>query len=153
MQNCPVEKHLFEIAPFDPTADAAPLAALHAACFDQPWDAASLRNLLCAPGAFAFHHPDGFVLARVAGGEAEILTLAVAPKARGKGLGRALLCEAIAKAGEAGADAMFLEVGRDNPAALALYRGLGFTDVGLRKAYYRGGDALVLRLSLPADLA
>ena len=43
--------------------------------------------------------------------------------------------------------------GRDNPAALALYRGLGFTDVGLRKAYYRGGDALVLRLSLPADLA
>ena len=37
--------------------------------------------------------------------------------------------------------------------ALALYRGLGFTDVGLRKAYYRGGDALVLRLSLPADLA
>ena len=51
MQNCPAEKHLFEIAPFDPTADAAPLAALHAACFDQPWDAASMRNLLCASGA------------------------------------------------------------------------------------------------------
>jgi ribosomal protein S18 acetylase RimI-like enzyme len=47
---------------------------------------------------------------------------------------------------------MFLEVGSDNPAALALYAALGFVNVGSRKGYYRGRDALVLRLSLPADL-
>ena len=144
---------LFEIEAFDPAADTASMAMLHAACFDDAWDAASLRTMLAAPEAFAFHHPDGFVLARVAGGEAEILTLAVAPHARGKGLGHALLCEAIAKAERMGADAMFLEVGSDNPAALALYARLGFANVGLRKAYYRGGDALVLRLSLPANLS
>ena len=148
----PDKKTLFEVAAFDPTTDPTPLAALHAACFNEAWDAASLRTMLAAPGAFAFHHPDGFVLARVAGGEAEILTLAVAPYARGRGLGRALLRAAIAQAERAGAEEMFLEVGSDNQAALALYAGLGFVNVGWRKAYYRGRDAAVLRLSLPADL-
>jgi [ribosomal protein S18]-alanine N-acetyltransferase len=149
-------KVLFEIQRFDLSADTAPLAALHAASFADAWDEASIRATLSAPGTFAFHHPDGFVLARIAGGEAEILTLAVAPKARGKGLGHALLRAAIDEAERAGAQTMFLEVGNDNPAALALYARLGFVNVGTRKGYYRAGnapvDALVLRLSLPADL-
>jgi ribosomal-protein-alanine N-acetyltransferase len=152
MPSCRAEKALFEIEAIDPAADTAPLAALHAAAFEDAWDAAALRTMLATPGAFAFHHPDGFVLARVAGGEAEILTLAVAPHARGKGLGRALLRTTIAESERMGAEAMFLEAGSDNPAALALYAGLGFAKVGARKAYYRGRDALVLRLSLPADL-
>ena len=146
------EKTLFEIVRFDPAADTAPLAALHAACFADAWDATSISASLSTPGSFAFHHPDGFVLARVAGGEAEILTLAVAPEARRKGLGGGLLGAAIGQAERDGARAMFLEVGSDNPAALALYARLGFVHVGSRKGYYRGQDALVLRLSLPADL-
>jgi len=79
--------------------------------------------------------------------------LAVAPAARGQGLGRALLQAAIAWAKAQGAEAVFLEVGTDNPHALALYAGLGFAKVGMRKAYYAGRDALVLRLSLPANFA
>lgn len=144
---------MFEIARFGPAADIAPLAALHAACFSDPWDAASLRRSLSAPGAFIFHHADGFVLARVAAGEAEILSLVVAPQARGKGLGHALLRAAIGEAERAGAREMFLEVGSDNPVALALYARLGFVNVGSRKGYYEGRDAQVLRLSLPAKLA
>ena len=93
------------------------------------------------------------MLARVAGGEAEILTLAVAPAARGKGLGHELLQAAIGKARALGADTMFLEVGADNPAALALYARSGFVKVGGRKGYYRGRDALVLRLPLTRDFA
>jgi ribosomal-protein-alanine N-acetyltransferase len=112
----------------------------------------ALRELFAA-GAFAFHHDDGFVLARVAGGEAEILTLAVAPAARGGGLGRSLLQAAINKARALQARTMFLEVGTDNPAALALYAGLGFARVGMRKGYYNGRDAAVLRLSLEGDFA
>lgn len=163
MPNCLVVKLLSETLPtialFDPASDPAPLAALHAACFRDAWDAASIADLLATPGAFAFHTQDGFVLARIAGDEAEILTLAVVPHARGKGLGRALLQAAIAGCEEQGAHAMFLEVGADNPHALALYAGLGFTKVGMRKGYYSsvsgsgGGDALVLRLSLPAKFA
>lgn len=144
---------MHKVVPFDPKADTAPLAALHAACFGHPWDAAAIAALLATPGAFAVHNQDGFVLTRVAGGEAEILTLAVAPQARGRGLGRALLQAAIARAQTEGAEAMFLEVGTDNPHALALYAGLGFAKVGMRKAYYASGDALVLRLPLPAKFA
>lgn len=150
-------KLLFEVMAFDAASDAAPLAALHAACFAHPWDAAAITQLLNTPGTFAFHHKCGFVLARAAGGEAEILTLAVAPAARGQGLGLFLLQAAIIRAQAMGAQAMFLEVGVDNPHALALYAGLGFTRIGTRKAYYStisgGSDALVLRLSLPAKFA
>jgi ribosomal-protein-alanine N-acetyltransferase len=142
---------------FNPAADLAPLAALHAAAFPDPWNAKALRDLL-ASGAFAFHAHNGFVLARVAGDEAEILTLAVEPAARGRGLGRALLVSAANHSQSLGAATMFLEVGADNPAALALYAGLGFAKVGDRKAYYAtnsavGQDALVLRLSLAGEFA
>jgi ribosomal protein S18 acetylase RimI-like enzyme len=85
----PLENPLFDVAPWNASADTAPLAALHAACFARAWDAATLSDMLAGPGAFAFAHDDGFVLGRTAADEAEILTLAVAPRARGKGLGRA----------------------------------------------------------------
>jgi len=144
---------LFEVAPFDSRAGTYELASLHAACFSQPWDAAAISAMLVSPGTFIFVHEDGFVMARAAAGEAEILTLAVNPDKRGKGLGRSLLQAAIRKAGEMGAASMFLEVGVDNPAALALYAGLGFSKVGMRKAYYNGRDALVLRLPLLGKFA
>ena len=157
MRSCQVVKLLFEVMSSDASRDAAPLAALHAACFANAWDKVAIAQLLDTPGTFAFHHQDGFVMARAAGGEAEILTLAVAPAARGRGLGRALLQAAINKAQAMGAQTMFLEVGADNPHALALHAGLGFAKVGTRKAYYSsasgGTDALVLRLSLPAKFA
>jgi ribosomal-protein-alanine N-acetyltransferase len=148
-----MENRLFEIVPFDPAGGTAPLAALHAACFERPWDAATLKTMLATPGTFAFVHQDGFVVARAAADEAEILTMAVRPGARGKGLGRALLQAAIDKARSLGAATMFLEVGADNPHALALYAGLGFVKVGARKAYYDGRDASVLRLPLAGDFA
>lgn len=153
MPSCRVVNLLSDIAPFNAVSGAHILAALHATCFSQPWDAAAISALLVTPGTYAYAHDDGFVLARAAAGEAEILTLAVTPAARGRGLGRRLLQAAIKKAHEMGAGAMFLEVGVDNPAALALYAGLGFTKAGSRKGYYRGVDALVLRLPLPADFA
>jgi ribosomal-protein-alanine N-acetyltransferase len=144
---------LFDVVPFDSRAGTYELAALHAACFSQPWDAAAISALLVTPGTLAFAHEDGFVLARVAGGEGEILTLAVHPDKRGRGLGRALLQAVISKAGKMGAQSLFLEVGVDNPSALALYAGLGFSKVGMRKAYYNGRDALVLRLPLSGNFA
>ena len=142
-----------DIVPFDSRAGTYALAVLHAVCFPDSWDAAAISDLLVTPGTFCCSHDDGFVLARVAGDEAEILTLAVVPSARGQGLGRRLLQSALARAQVLGARTMFLEVGTDNPAALALYSGLGFVRVGLRKGYYDGRDALVLRLPLSAEFA
>ena len=97
--------------------------------------------------------PEGFILARVAGGEAEILTLAVAPSARRKGFGRALVRSAAVHAATLCSTSLFLEVSDRNDAAQAVYRGLGFVTVGRRKAYYANEDADILRLPLPADFA
>jgi len=127
------------------------MAAIHAAAFEpkQRWGADALALQLGLPGAFGLlAGPDGFVLARVAADEAEILTLAVVPSARRQGLARHLL-QAAAGAMQLGAVAMLLEVADTNIAGRALYAGLGFTQVGLRRGYYaQGMDALVLRLDL-----
>jgi|SRR6185312_7237358 len=135
---------------FDPqTDDLAALAVLHAASFIEAWSADFIRDLLSGSGVFAYAHANGFILARAAGGEAEILTLAVTPGMRRQGIGRALVQNAAAHAQGLGAGALFLEVAKDNEPARKLYTGLGFTPVGLRKAYYGGTDAVVLKAALP----
>jgi len=130
--------------------DLAPLARLHAACFEDGWSEQALRDLLKTAGTAAFHTPDGFVMTRVADDEAEILTIAVAPQVRRRGAGRALMLAAIRHAQSQGARTMFLEVAENNIAAATLYRSLGFREVGRRKGYYAPKeDALILRVDLP----
>jgi [ribosomal protein S18]-alanine N-acetyltransferase len=137
--------HLFNPA----TEDFALLAGLHAGSFPDAWSATFIRDLLVAPGVFAFVGPGGFILGRAAGGEAEILTLAVNPPARRQGLARALIRAAASHAQDLGAGTLFLEVATGNQAARALYVGLGFSAIGERKAYYGAENALVLKASLP----
>lgn len=130
-------------------AHAAALAAIHAAAFAPAgrWDAAAMAGLLATPGVFALIDPaGGCVLARVAADEAEILTLAVAPGQRRRGVGCGLLRHARARAAALGAATLFLEVSAGNGAAVALYAAAGFVACGRRLKYYPdGSDALVLR--------
>jgi ribosomal-protein-alanine N-acetyltransferase len=132
---------------------AAELAALHATAFEGPdaWSAASIAGLLASPGCYALWVPgQGFIMARAIAGEAEVLTLAVAPGSRRKGLGAQLLCSASRIARSVGATTIFLEVSANNTAALQLYRTSGFERQGLRRRYYNdGSDAYVLSLTLP----
>jgi [ribosomal protein S18]-alanine N-acetyltransferase len=96
----------------------------------------------------------GMILGRVAADEAEILTLAVDPGQRRRGIGAALLGAAMARAGGLGATSMFLEVAVTNRAARALYAAYGFSEAGLRRHYYTDGtDALILRSTLFAGIA
>lgn len=141
--------------------DAPVLASLHAPVFADAWPAEAFASLLSREGVSVFlgaraaGSAEGFVLVRVAAGEAEVLTFCVAEAARRCGLGRALLRAAVDAAAAARAVEMFLEVGEENAAALALYRREGFQDVGRRRAYYRhgddGADALVMRKVLNAE--
>ncbi len=136
------------------------LAAVHAAAFQwpAPWSARDFRAFLADSTCFVelAHHGmalAGFALFRVASGEAELLTLAVAPDARRQGHARRLLAQGLEKARRRGAERCFLEVAESNGAALALYRAAGFAEVGRRKGYYRhhglaSMDALVLEASL-----
>ncbi len=132
----------------------AEAAALHAASFPsgEAWGADAIALMLEMPGAFGVLRPGaGFVLARVAADEAEILTLAVVPTARRAGLGSCLVAQAMAGARARGALALFLEVSDRNAPARALYAACGFTEVGRRRRYYAdGADALVLRRALDA---
>ena len=87
--------------------------------------------------------------ARAASAEAEILTLAVDPVHRRRGLARALLLATIARLRLAGVTQLFLEVESGNEAAEGLYRGFGAEAVGRRPAYYENGrDAAIFRLTL-----
>jgi ribosomal-protein-alanine N-acetyltransferase len=139
------------------SADVAALAAIHAQCFaDEVWDEAAIGGLLATPGCFALVDEDlsGFILVRVAAEECELLTLAVAPATRRRGLGGALVSTSCDHAAKLGAAAMFLEVNSRNIPAIALYKRLGFIQVGLRQAYYATlhgmrEDALVLRVDIP----
>ena len=138
------------------TAHAAVLARLHATAFApaERWDAAAMAALLDMPGCFACLHgtdeaPLGMAMLRVAADEAELLTIAVLPSARGAGAGTALLEQAIGEAIRRGAQRMFLEVAPGNRAARALYRRHGFAVIGRRRDYYaNGSDALVLARGL-----
>jgi ribosomal-protein-alanine N-acetyltransferase len=133
--------------------ELAALADLHAAAFSPGWSAAEIASLdavaLIEDGA-------GMILVRTVAGEAEVLTVGVRPEARGAGAGRRLVEAALEAARADGAERVFLEVAEDNLAALRLYAGCGFGEVGRRRHYYPrpddgAADALVLRRALNTE--
>ncbi len=139
---------------------SAECAAIHATSFAYPWQEADFEQLFVATGTFADgaieakeEHLAGFVLSRVAAGEAEILTIAVAPEWRRRRIASSLLTPHMAGLAAIRVDRLFLEVDAENSAARALYARFGFQEVGERKAYYRAADArttgaLVMRRDL-----
>ena len=141
-------------------ADLEALSTVHQAAFTPGWSAEEIADLASGPGAFGLiveaGAPLGMILCRALAGEAEVLTLAVDPAARRRGVARALVTAAAGAAKAAGAEAMFLEVAVDNDGALALYEQAGFVRAGRRPSYYdRGGglyvDAVVMRLDLNSE--
>lgn len=133
--------------------DAHRLAALHAEAFDPPWPDTAFADLLDQPGMFGLTTDDGFILIRAVADEAEILTLAVRPSARRRGLARALVEAARVHASTLGAERMFLEVAVGNTPARALYQASGFSEAGRRRDYYARPDgsredALILSIPL-----
>lgn len=151
----------FSIAPLART-DAPRLAVLHREDFIRPWSDGEFASLIGQDTVFGFgaletgkgrEGPVGFVLARLAAGEAEILTVAVARSHRRFGLGWKLMDAVLRELHAARAEALFLEVDEANAPAIALYRRLGFREVAKRPAYYsdsegRKSAALVMRRDL-----
>jgi ribosomal-protein-alanine N-acetyltransferase len=134
--------------------DAAAIAALHKASFQRGWGEEEVYGLLIDKNVIAHRAMigpvmAGFILSRLAAGEAEILSIAIAQKQRGRGLSRPLLDLNLRRLAGLGARTVFLEVAENNTPARALYRRAGFADVGRRKSYYQSGaNALVLRRDL-----
>jgi ribosomal-protein-alanine N-acetyltransferase len=133
--------------------DAVNFAKLHAASFGRGWTEDEFERLLLDHNVLAHRATtgrdlNGFILSRLAAGEAEILSVAVAVSRRGRGFaGRLLDLHLRALAGR-GTRAVFLEVDDDNVAARRLYARRHFREVARREAYYSrpggGSRALVL---------
>lgn len=92
----------------------------------------------------------GYVIARRAADEGEILNLAVAPEHRGAGIGRALAERALSALAGRGVARVFLEVRESNTVARRLYARLGFHEIARRTRYYQrpAEDAVVLETAL-----
>jgi ribosomal-protein-alanine N-acetyltransferase len=88
----------------------------------------------------------GYINFWVVAGEMHIMSIAVHEEYRNRNVGTMLLERSLSYARRQGAEYVHLEVRRDNDAAIALYRGMGFEVVGERKGYYTdtGEDALVM---------
>lgn len=122
--------------------DPQTLSQIHMAAFStlRGWSVDDIAGLLRAPHVFVTATPDGFAMGRVVVDEAELLTIAVLPKAQGRGAGAALLKEFHSMASQRGATRAFLEVATDNAPALALYHRFGWLIYGTRRAYYTRPD-------------
>jgi ribosomal-protein-alanine N-acetyltransferase len=140
--------------------DARAIAALEAACFTHPWTEGQVEEELAGGEgrlALLLESPRRGVVAwaafRQVLDELHVMTVAVAPGVRRRGLGRRLLRFALARAARGGARRALLEVRAGNREALALYETLGFRACGLRREYYRDPveDAVVLARDGLAD--
>lgn len=117
------------------------LARLERLCFSRPWSRQALKEELTNPAAcFLVGEEAGEVLGyagmHCAAGECYVDNVAVFPEVRRQGVGRKLMEALLQAAAARGGEFLSLEVRPSNLEALALYRGLGFREVGRRRRFY-----------------
>jgi ribosomal-protein-alanine N-acetyltransferase len=138
--------------------DAPHLAKLHGASFHRGWGEGEFEEMLSQRNTLVHRLRlgskfIGFAVSRMAADEAEILSIAIAPGQRGRGLSRQLLLTHLGHLAGRGVRTVFLEVEENNQPARRLYERAGFMVAGRRERYYReaGGEqlnALVMRRDL-----
>lgn len=152
-------KERLALIPLSPL-HAGAVARLHAGAFARGWDAVEVARMISDPAIMSdglfiddSREPSAFVMSRIAADEAEILTICVEERLRGRSLASRLLAHHRENLVRSGVGRLFLEVEEGNTAALRLYERSGFCEVGRRANYYPGPDgsrahALVMRLDL-----
>lgn len=126
--------------------DAKELARIHALGFYRGWPVGEFESFLGDDNTPVYVACDakrriaGFALVRVVEDEAELLTIAVDPKWRGKRIGQALLKAVFDDLLLSTARKMFLEVSEENAPAIKLYQREGFATISSRKGYYPKPD-------------
>lgn len=140
------------------TADLDAILGLEIALFgDESWSRQMLAGELSQQPASRYYcvaEDDGVIVGYAgllaAGGQADVLTIAVAAGRWGEGIGSMLLTELLTEAIRRESTEIFLEVRADNERAQRLYRWWGFAEVGIRRGYYQpsGTDAIVMSREL-----
>ncbi len=138
--------------------DVAEILALERAAPEAPhWSEAEYRAVVAATAAHlqrcllvARSGPAivGFAVGKLVADEAELESVVVRLVTRRQGVGRALCVAVVGWAWERGGSVMGLEVRLSSTGAIALYRELGFAEVGRRRRYYMAPeeDAALMRL-------
>jgi ribosomal-protein-alanine N-acetyltransferase len=131
------------------TRDAGRLAQIHAASFHRGWGEGEFESMLAERNTLVHRlklgrRVAGFIVSRIGADEAEILSVAIDPRHRGRGLSRDLLLTHLGHLAGRGVRTVFLEVEENNQTARRLYQRAGFATVGRRERYYQqpGGEAL-----------
>jgi ribosomal-protein-alanine N-acetyltransferase len=137
--------------------DAPKLAQLHGASFHRGWGEGEFEQMLAERNTLVHRLRQGrktigFAVSRMAADEAEILSIAVDPSHRGRGLSRNLLLTHLGHLAGRGVRTVFLEVEENNQPARRLYNRAGFAVSGRRERYYRQDgeqlNALIMRRDL-----
>ena len=128
------------------------VAELEKLCFSDPWSEQSIASELDNVLALWYVALDddrvvGYIGSQTVCGETDVMNIAVHPDYRRRGIGQILIEELIREVKNLGSISLTLEVRDSNIAAVSLYEKLGFSQVGLRKNYYRNPkeDARILR--------
>jgi ribosomal-protein-alanine N-acetyltransferase len=140
-------------------ADLDRVTEIERGVFRHPWSRDLLARelgqawshvLLAVEGEGRVERVLGYVVFWLVHDEVHVLNIGTALEARRSGVGRALMEEAHATGRRRGASVSTLEVRRSNAPAIALYRGLGYREVGVRPNYYaeEKEDAIVMVLEL-----
>lgn len=130
-------------------ADIPEIAALAAASFSHPWRAGSFEQELGLDEARLWVAREGaerigYLSARRIADEVHVLSIAVDPPWRRRGVARALLEALLREETARGARSVLLEVRSSNLLARAFYASAGFVAEGRRPRYYPDGEDAVL---------
>ncbi|HEX8907073.1 MAG TPA: ribosomal protein S18-alanine N-acetyltransferase [Longimicrobiaceae bacterium] len=135
------------------TADLPRVLEIENSCFSTPWKDATFRGLMRRTDTdlYVAELEDrivGYSACWTVFEQSELGNVAVAPDARGQGIGGALVDTVVERVKERGARELFLEVRESNLVAQSVYRDRGFTVISRRRSYYAQPteDALVMRL-------
>lgn len=133
-------------------SDVPQVAALEKACFSDPWSERSIASeldngLSCWLVAMEGDRVVGYVGSQTVLDETDMMNLAVHPDYRRRGLAQQLIEHLLHTLRQRGSRSLTLEVRASNAPARALYEKTGFSQVGLRKNYYRnpGENACILQ--------
>lgn len=140
-------------------ADVEAVLAIEQRAYQFPWSRGNFIDSLAAGyAAEVLRGADGallgYYLAMQGVGELHLLNITVLPERQGHGLARLMLDALQRLARQSGCEQIWLEVRQSNERARRVYARYGFSEVGLRRAYYpalqgRREDAVLMSLPLP----
>jgi ribosomal-protein-alanine N-acetyltransferase len=141
-------------------SDVSAIASVHSLSFLHGWSESEVERLLSDRATIGhvarLNGGTGpivaFVMSHAVHDEAEILTIAVVSRARGRGIAEKLLTRHMGRLAALGMRKLFLEVDEKNTAARRLYARAGFTEVGRREGYYRRPEGNAAALTMRRDL-